>query len=222
VYCHAAKPAEADAAFVRARELFATLADDYPDELAYRSSLAALLNNQALALASVARHTDALKIYPAAIEAQRRCRVKGADSETTRQLLSKMYYNFGQSQLAAGQFADAVQTAVNRRDLWKGNSERLLGVAAELADLDAAIERRNKSDANGNTRPDAGDEVLATLEQAFDNGWPLAFDPAKEERFASLRKNERFAAKIAEFNERSRQSATSKLNHREGSQTKTN
>ena len=48
-----------------------TLATDYPDELAYQSSLAALLNNQALALAGAGRHEQAAAIYPEAIEAQR-------------------------------------------------------------------------------------------------------------------------------------------------------
>jgi tetratricopeptide (TPR) repeat protein len=220
-YCRTAKPAEADAAFGRARELFATLANDYPDELAYSSSLAALLNNQGLALASVGRHADALKIYPAAIEAQRHCRDKGTDSEAMRQLLSKMYYNYGQSLKANGQIAVAVQAALDRRELWKGNGERLLGVASELAELDASVKSRPAASSDVNQK-DVTNDVLATLDEAYKSGLPAGLDLAKDERFASLRKNERFAAKIAEFNERTQSSATNKLNHREGSRTKTN
>ena len=49
-YCRAGRVDESDAPFARARELFATLSSDYPDELAYASVLSgASLDDQALA-----------------------------------------------------------------------------------------------------------------------------------------------------------------------------
>ena len=204
-YCRASKSAEADTAFGRARDLFDTLADDYPDELAYRSSLAALLNNQALALAGMGRHADALQIYPTAIDAQRKCCERVPDSEMMRELLSKMYYNFGQSLRATGKFEEAMQAAQARRQLWKGNSERLIGVAAELADLEDAL-RSQPENAKTKTLANALDQdILATLNQAYESGWPRTIDLA-EPRFVGLKKNERFAAKIAELNERATRS----------------
>ena len=200
-YCRAGKSTEADAAFERARELFDTLADDYPDELAYRSSLAALLNNQALALAGMGRHADALRIYPTAIEAQRKCYNSVPNSQMMRELLSKMYYNFGQSLRATGKFDDAMQAAMARRQLWKTNPERLVGVAAELADLDVELQSQPESAEMKTLAKLLDDDILATLNQAYDSGWPGTIDLA-EPRFTSLRKSERFAAKIAELNER--------------------
>jgi tetratricopeptide (TPR) repeat protein len=200
-YCRAGKPTEADAAFGRAREPFDTLADDYPDELAYRSSLAALLNNQALALAGVGRHTDALRIYATAIESQRKCCDKVPNSEMMRELLSKMYYNFGQSLRATGKFDEAMQAALARRQVWKASGERLIGVAAEMADLNEAVQGQPDA-AQAKTLAKALDQdILATLNQAYETGWPRTIDLA-EPRFAGLKKNDRFAAKIAELNER--------------------
>ncbi len=220
-YCRTKKSAEADAAFERARELFGTLAGDYPDELAYRSSLAALLNNQALALAGMGRHADALRIYPTAIDAQRSCCERVPDSATMRDLMSKMYYNYGQSLQANGRFDEATQAALARRKLWKGNGERLLGVAAELAELDEAM-RSQLVDGSKHASPKELDEnVLATLDLAYDSGWPRTIDLA-EPRFVSLKKSERFAAKIAELNERSIHSEHKQLNSREVSRTNSN
>jgi tetratricopeptide (TPR) repeat protein len=220
-YCRASKPTEADAAFGRARELFDTLADDYPDELAYRSSLAALLNNQSLALAGMGRHADALKIYPTAIDAQRKCCERVPDSEMMRELLSKMYYNFGQSLRATGKFDEAMQAALARRQSWKGHAERLVGVAAELAELNEAAGSQPK---NANTKTLAKEldhDILATLDQAYESGWPRTIDLA-EPRFIGLKKNERFAAKVAELNERSEHSLKNGANGHETSPSKPN
>jgi eukaryotic-like serine/threonine-protein kinase len=205
--CRAGKTSEADAAFGRARELFSTLVHDYPDELAYRSSLAALLNNQALALAEVGRHADAVAIFPAAIKEQLKSRDRAPDSQTMRDLLSKMYYNFGQSLRAEKRLSEAAQSAIARRELWKGNGERLLGVAAELAEIEAVMRTDRSTPTAERANPNLEDEVLATVQQAYDAGWPGKIDLATEERFAYLKNNERFAAKVAELNERSSKAA---------------
>jgi tetratricopeptide (TPR) repeat protein len=221
-YCRAAKSAEADAAFARARNLFATLADDYPDELAYRSSLAALLNNQALALAEVGRHTDALKIYPDAIDAQRKCHERVRGSEVMRDLLSKMYYNFGRSLRAERRLGEAADAALARRQLWQGNGERLLGVAAELADLEAEMQSEPAGNAEIGANRNVGEDVLITLEQSYKAGWPKNFDLAADERFSSLKKNKRFAAKLAELSARPRDSSATQAESSQAPPANTN
>jgi hypothetical protein len=129
-----------------------------------------------------------------------------------RELLSKMYYNFGQSLRATGKFDEALQAALARRQLWRGNSERLLGIAAEMADIADAAQQQ-PADAKAKTLASSLDEViLFTLNQAYENGWPRTIDLA-EPRFTSLKKTERFTAKIAELNERaSREASHSKSN----------
>jgi serine/threonine protein kinase len=220
-FCQAGKSADADAAFGRAHELFDTLAGDYPDELAYRSSLAALLNNQALALAGMGRHADALRIYPTAIDAQRSCLARVPDSEMMRDLLSKMYYNFGQSLRATGQFDKAGEAALARQKLWKGNGDRLLGVAAELAELDDALRGQSKDDNMQASAKKLDDEVLATLDLAYESGWPRTMDLA-EPRFSCLKKSEQFATKIAKLNEQATHSVKNKLDSRGVTQTDSN
>jgi tetratricopeptide (TPR) repeat protein len=219
--CRAGKSEEADAAFGRARELFDTLAGDYPDEVAYRSSLAALLNNQALALAGIGRHADALRIYPTAIDAQRKSFERVPDSEMMRELMSKMYYNFGQSLRATEKLDEAMQAALARRQLWKDNSERLIGVAAELAELNEDARSHPERAKAKTLAKSLDDDILATLNQAYDSGWPRTIDLA-EPRFTSLKKSERFAAKIAELNERAARSRKNELGTREASDFKAN
>jgi serine/threonine protein kinase/tetratricopeptide (TPR) repeat protein len=200
-YCRAGQATEADAAFQQARALFTTLAKDYPSELGYQSSLAAQLNNQALALAGAGRHADALPIYRAAIQAQKGCRERAPGSELTREVLGKIYYNYEQSLRSEKRLQQAVDAALARRDLWHGNGEHLLAVAAELADLHSDV--RNKADGPREIEPlNLELDVLTTLQQAYDSGWPKHVD-LQSERFASFRQNERFAAKISELNEHS-------------------
>jgi hypothetical protein len=151
------------------------------------------------------RHADALKIYPTAIDSQRKCCDRVPESEMMRELLSKMYYNFGQSLRATGKFDEAMQAAQARRQLWKASGERLVGVAAEMADLNEAVLGQPDA-ANAKTLAKALDQdILATLNQAYETGWPRTIDLA-EPRFAGLKKNEHFAAKIAELNERASRS----------------
>jgi serine/threonine protein kinase/tetratricopeptide (TPR) repeat protein len=197
VYCRAVRPAEADAAFDRARSLLATLAEDYPDELAYSSSWAVLLNNQAIALAAAGRHQDALELYPTAIETERKCWQRSPDA--MGEPLSKMYYNYGQSLRSTGQFAAAAEAAIARRDVWRGNGERLFGVAVELAE----IARSMPADVSAGDTRKLHEEIIATLEAARDAGGHDPAQLANDERFTFLRQNQKFERLIANWSRQS-------------------
>jgi serine/threonine protein kinase len=190
-YCRASQPTEADRTFSRARELLTALADDYSQEFTYRSSIAALLNNQALALADAQRLEKALELYPVAIEAQRQCCDQSPQSLPPRDMLSKMYYNYRQALQTSGRFKEAAQAALDRRELWRGNASRLLGVAAELADI---------GHAEPSIQRDLNDEVLATLREVQRAGWPAETDLATDERFIYLHDDESFRVLVAELN----------------------
>jgi tetratricopeptide (TPR) repeat protein len=202
-YCRVKNAAEADAAFTRARELFAELSHDYPNEPYFQTSLAAQLNNQALALAEMGEHSDALPIYRAAIAAQQKCCEQSPNSDVMRELLSKMHYNFGKSLSAERRWREAFDSAVARQSIWSGNGERLLGVAAELADLDRDFKGNASAAMDDQKITDAelAAGVLCALQNAYDSGWPRMVNLSSEERFASLRKDP-FATKIAELNRR--------------------
>ena len=198
-FCRAGKSAEADAPFGRARDLLSTLADDYADEPAYRSSLAALLNNQALALAGAGRQNDALAIYPQAIEKQREASKRRPELASMQEVLSKLYYNYGQSLSAVGRWSDALDTAVARREVWQKNGERLVGVAAEMAQMADDRQGEASQSLTDSLRQKVNNEAIDTLYQARDCGWPQGIDLAADKRFAKLHTNERFAALVAEL-----------------------
>ena len=64
-------------------------------------------------------------------------------------------------------------------------------------------------------------DILATLNQAYESGWPGTID-LSEPRFGSLKKSEQFANKIAELNERAIGPTNDKLKRREVSPTNSN
>jgi hypothetical protein len=114
-----------------------------------------------------------------------------------------------------------MQAARARRQLWKGHAERLVGVAAELAELNEAA-RSQPENANTKTLAKELDhDILATLDQAYESGWPRTIDLA-EPRFVGLKKNERFATKVTELNERAAHSVKNGANARETSPSKSN
>jgi len=196
-YCRVDRAAEADEAFGRARELLGTLVDDYPDVPAYRNSLAALVNNQALALAGVNRHADALALYDTALELERECFERYGRTPSLRSMLSKMYFNQAQSQTALGRWPDAAATALRRRALWQEDAERLVGVAAELAEIARGWQASTGDSADASQRSRIEDEVVATLDRAREHGLPSQVDLTSDERFASLRDHKRFAELLA-------------------------
>jgi hypothetical protein len=203
-YCRIKNSGEANNAFTCARELLGDLSRDYPDEPYYQTSLAAQLNNQALALAEMGQHSEALSIYRDAIAAQQKCCERAPGSQVMRELLSKMHYNLGQSLRAERRWRDAFDVAIARQKIWNGNGERLLGVAAEIAELDNAVKENPPATEENQyvTNAELSTGVLTTLQMAYDSGWPRIVNLTSEERFAPLRKIP-FATKIAELNQRS-------------------
>jgi serine/threonine protein kinase/tetratricopeptide (TPR) repeat protein len=194
VHCRSNRLVEADVVFKRARELLGTLTHDYPDQLAYTSAWAALLNNQAMALAEAGFHEEALRWYPTAIEAQRKCWQRFPDA--MGEPLSKMYYNYGQSLRQTRQIAAATQAALARRKVWRGNGQRLFGVAVELAE----IARTSASELSSDEKRELHGEVIKTLRLSREAGWHDTTELADDERFSFLRDNQKFEQLIADVN----------------------
>jgi eukaryotic-like serine/threonine-protein kinase len=188
--------------FDRSRELMATLSGDYPGELTYQTLLAGLLNNQALALAAAGRHQQAVEIYAQGITAQRQVWERASHSDLMRELLSKMYYNEGQSLLVLGKLDEASSAALARRHIWQQDGERLVGVAAELAAIDRAAwaqpgpPRKDRADAQ--LRLNLDTLVIETLSQSMKQGGIKATDLAADERFAYLHDRQSFQNLINE------------------------
>jgi hypothetical protein len=110
-----------------------------------------------------------------------------------------MYYNYGQSLRTAGRVDEAAKAAIARRDVWRGDGGRLLGVAVELAQVESTM----GGSAQGSTSPARSgkwdNEVVAILRLAHKSGWPHDYDLAADERFAHLKNHRGFATLIAEL-----------------------
>jgi tetratricopeptide (TPR) repeat protein len=199
--CGAGRTDEAASPFARSRELMATLASDYPDELSYQTSLAALLNNQALALAGAGQHEESVAIYHKAIEVQWAVWKRSPHSNLMQELLSKMYYNEGQSLLALGDLDAAYDVAQSRRGIWKNNGPRLVGVAAEMAAIGRAARalpsRPDDSRVDVERILTLDGQAIEILRESIEHDGPKGADLAKDERFAYLLGNEDFAKLIS-------------------------
>jgi serine/threonine protein kinase len=194
-FCRAGQVDAAEQPFGRARELFLTLTSDYPSELGYQSALAGLLNNQALALAEVGRHERAAEVYVEAVKAQQRCWQQAPGSELMQEILSRMVYNQGRSLTALGRWQEAADAATSRREIWRGRGDRLFGVAVELA---AIRQTAGEAATESATLAKLDRETIATLRQAFENGYPRDPELAEDERFAPLAGNEQFRTLVGD------------------------
>jgi tetratricopeptide (TPR) repeat protein len=173
------------------------LVSDYPDAENYRSSLAALLNNQALALAGEQRYDDALKIYELSIDRQRSAMRRHELNSAARESLSKTYFNYAAALRATDRFEKAAEISLERRELWNNNPERLLAVAAEMADLSRAMRLANEPARYDAQRQRLDEEVVTTLWQAQRAGRVMGINLADDERFKFYHENVRFAALVA-------------------------
>ena len=109
-----------------------------------------------------------------------------------QETLSKMVYNQGRSLVALERWEEALDAALTRRKIWRTNGDRLFGVAIELAGLSRKIP-------NDELKQRADQETIATLEQAFDNGFRQSPDEslATDQHFHHLQSNQQFANLIA-------------------------
>ncbi len=148
-----------------------------------------MLNNQALALAGVGRHEQAVTLYEEAIKAQRHCYQQSPTSQLMQEILSKMVYNQGRSLAALQRWDDATDSALTRREIWQDNAKRLFGVAVELAGIGSAAAQSDDTDSQH--RIDR--ETISTLRQAFDRGYPRGIDLQTDNRFTHLQQNQEFA-----------------------------
>jgi serine/threonine protein kinase/tetratricopeptide (TPR) repeat protein len=200
-FCRGNRFADADTAFARAREIFDMLVLDYPSQPTYLGAIAALLNNQALALADCGRHADALPIYAAAVEKQRLCRDRLPESALMRELLSKAYFNQGRSLVAVGDYDSAFASALQRRELWPRDGERLFGIAVELTGIARSLAQSKSDEQLVVTQNQIADEVIATLELAAKNGWVGARGLTDDPRFSDLLVYPRFLTLVGQENQ---------------------
>lgn len=109
------------------------------DSLDDRSILAALLNNNAIALHELDRTSEALERLTEAEQLQRRALDAEPTSEQYRSFLSSHYACLVDVHVSLKQWGSAVEAALKGRALWTTQSEPLYEAACNLATLATAI-----------------------------------------------------------------------------------
>jgi hypothetical protein len=109
------------------------------DSLSDRSILAALLNNNAIAMHELGRTSDALERLTEAEQLQRRALDAEPTNEQYRSFLSSHYACLVDVHVSLKQWGPAVDAALKGRALWTTQSEPLYEAACNLAQLATAI-----------------------------------------------------------------------------------
>ncbi len=109
------------------------LAAEQPDDIGLQSALGGVHNNLGMVLEGAGRTEEAARSFASAIEHQRRAYDQAPTVDQYRMFLSKHYYNYGRVLRKLERGDDAARAALERKQLWPRDPERLLSVAEELA-----------------------------------------------------------------------------------------
>jgi serine/threonine protein kinase len=121
--------------FELALELDDALLAARPGEARLLSEVGGILNNLGMLHEQRRLNAAAETAFTRAIDAQRQALDAEPDNAATRALLSKHYFNCARLLRSTRRHAEALELCLERRALWAGNAERLLGVARELGEL---------------------------------------------------------------------------------------
>jgi serine/threonine protein kinase/tetratricopeptide (TPR) repeat protein len=179
--------ADAESSFRRAIELQAALLARQPKEATLLSNQGGTWNNLATVLDQQQRYVDAADAYKKAIEHQRAALAAAPNTESHRAALSRHYFNYAKNLAAQGKFNDALQAAIQRKNLWKGNSEKLYSVAQELA---ATYRMMEISSADPQTKSAFTAAAVSTIREALAAGLPQG--KLRDPSLASMRASAEF------------------------------
>jgi tetratricopeptide (TPR) repeat protein len=106
-----------------------------PNDVATLSHMGGVYNNLAMLQGEMDRVADAEASFELAIERQRQALNLAGNHQFIRQLLSKHYYNYAERLANDARYADALQAAMERRDLWPHDPALLHSAAEQLASI---------------------------------------------------------------------------------------
>jgi tetratricopeptide (TPR) repeat protein len=161
--------AEAEASFQKSAQLQDVLLSAQPNDAETHSNQGSVWNNLGMLFDQQKRPADAEKAYQQAIANQRRALDAAPTNDRYRALLSRHYLNSARNLIKQAKYDAAVQTAVDRKQLWPGSADRLYSVAQQLATTYAQMQTA--------TSPQQSQTVclrvaVATLREAVAAGLP--------------------------------------------------
>ncbi|WP_147869303.1 serine/threonine-protein kinase [Stieleria maiorica] len=174
-------------AFDQALNYQVALTEAFADDAELQSTLGGIYNNHAFVLEKLNRHPQALDSYRLAVQHQQRALLAAPEVPRYREYLSKHFYNCARLLRESDHFDQAVQFALQRRDLWPDDGDRLASVAEEL--LTTAQQIRQSVAANRPSQAiasDCIDHAKETLKTATEVGYQHAADLLNRPEFAEL------------------------------------
>ncbi len=161
--------AEAELSFQKSAQLQDTLLVAQPNDAETRSNQGSVWNNLGMLFDQQRQYAKAEKAYQQAIPNQRRALDSGPTNDRYRALLSRHYVNFVWNLNKQAKYNAAIQAAVQRKQLWPGNADRLYSVAQQLTATYALMHTANASQ---QSQAACLQEAMATLRDAVAAGLP--------------------------------------------------
>lgn len=190
------RSSEAEKSFRTALSIQLPLVLQHPDDVGLQSSVGGVYNNLGIVLEELQRQDDAAESYKQAIKYQRLAYSQAADVARYRQFLSKHYFNYGRVLRRRGDLDQAVEAALERRELWRNDPQRLLTVAEELAESAQLLEKEKTS--SNVTVEKCSALAVDVLQEAVNLGLKLPQNCGQTGPFSVLRNDVRFKALLAD------------------------
>ncbi len=193
---------EAEEAFRLALTMMEHLVEDFPADTRYRSILGGVVNNLGIVFERRDDWQAAFDAFRQAIEHQRVAFSAAPAEPRYRNFLSENYFNCGRALRALGRPAEAAEMALQRRELWPDEPQKLYQVAAELALCVAQFKSPSETAAE-NTAESADalnrytDAAVATLEQAVECGFSELNSVQQNQVFDSIKNEPAFQRLLA-------------------------
>jgi tetratricopeptide (TPR) repeat protein len=178
---------EAESSFRKSAQLQEALLAAQPSDAETRSNQGSVWNNLGMLCDQQQRYVDAEKAYEKAVANQRSALETAAKNDRYRALLSGHYLNLARNLNKQAKFGAAVQAAIERKQLWPGNADRLYSAAQQLAGIYSLMRAASTPPPS---QAECVNGAIDTLREALTAGLPA--DRLKDKSLASLSSSEEF------------------------------
>lgn len=180
---------EAQRSFRQALAIQEPLAAQCSNDVSLKSSLGGIYNNLGIVLEGSGKREAAAEAYKTALAHQQSAFNQAPTVAEYRAFLSKHYYNYGRVLRQLGKPEEAARIALERKQLWPRDPEKLLTVAEELAQDGRLL---SKTQGTGMTADECVTLAIDTLQQAVEAGLKFSSGLSSNEAFAGIRDDARF------------------------------
>jgi eukaryotic-like serine/threonine-protein kinase len=178
---------EAEDSFQKSAQLQEALLAAQPADAETHSNQGSVWNNLGMLYDQQKRYAEAEKSYRQAIANQQVALDAGPRNDRYRALLNRHYLNLTRNLDKQSKYDAAVQTAVLRKQLWRGNADRLYSIAQQLA---ATYDLMHTTSTTQQSQTACLNAATETLREAIAAGLPI--DRLNDKSLSSLTGSQEF------------------------------